>query len=108
MREFDRSPSPNSFSLLAQRASPHRSPNRPAKCVQLAGLKSIDLAQAKQAQDAMVSDRPKVIGMAIRDLDDYLVLFPDQVQAKAILGELSIKKGNCPRYNKSIISLSSS
>ena len=95
-REFDRSPSPNSFSLLAQRASPHRSPNRPAKCVQLAGLKSIDLAQAKQAQDAMVSDRPKVIGMAIRDLDDYLALFPDglrptvghRVQAREIKGKL--------------------
>ena len=60
-REFDRSPSPNSFSLLAQRASPHRSPNRPAKCVQLAGLKSIVLAQAKQAKDSIVSDRPEVI-----------------------------------------------
>ena len=56
----------------------------------------------------MVSDRPKVIEDAIRDLDDYLVLFPDQVQARAILGELSIKKGNRPRYNKSIISSSSS
>ena len=37
-------------------------------------------------RDSMVSDRPKVIEMAIRDLDDYLTLFPDQ--ARAILGEL--------------------
>ena len=44
----------------------------------------------------MVSDRPKVIGMAIRDLDDYLALFPDglrptvghRVQAREIKGKL--------------------
>ena len=63
---------------------------------------------SEASRDSMVSDRPKVIEDAIRDLDDYLVLFPDQVQARAILGELSIKKGNRPRYNKSIISSSSS
>ncbi len=31
------------------------------KLVQLAGSKSIVLAQVKQAKDAMVSDRPKII-----------------------------------------------
>ena len=32
---------------------------------------------SEASRDAIVSDRPKVIEMAIRDLDDYLTLFPD-------------------------------
>ena len=37
----------------------------------------------------MVSDRPKVIEMAIRDLDDYLTLFPDRMQAREVRDRLS-------------------
>ena len=40
----------------------------------------------------MVSDRPKVIEMAIRDLDDYLTLFPEQVQAREIRDALRASK----------------
>ena len=86
---------------------------------------AIVLAQAKQAQNPMVSDRPEVIDwqnnfnlalyylaagrfeesdglysrsseasrdsieMAIRDLDDYLTLFPDRIQAQEVRDHLS-------------------
>ena len=36
----------------------------------------------------MVSDRPKVIEMAIRDLDDYLMLFPDRLQVREVRDRL--------------------
>ena len=54
--------------------------------------------QASEASgDAMVSDRPKVIEMAIQDLDDYLMLFPDglrptgghRLQAREVRARLS-------------------
>ena len=38
----------------------------------------------------MVSDRPKVIEMAIQDLDDYLTLFPDRLQAREVRDRLSV------------------
>ena len=37
----------------------------------------------------MVSDRPKVIEDAIRDLDDYLTLFPDRLQVREVRDRLS-------------------
>ena len=37
----------------------------------------------------MVFDRPKVIEDAIRDLDDYLTLFPDRIQAQEVRDHLS-------------------
>jgi hypothetical protein len=37
----------------------------------------------------MVSDRPKVIEIAIRDLDDYLMLFLDRLQAREVCDRLS-------------------
>ena len=40
----------------------------------------------------MVSDRPKVIEEAIRGLDDYLTLFPEQVQAREIRDALRASK----------------
>ena len=37
----------------------------------------------------MVSDRSKVIEDAIRDLDDYLMLFPDRMQAREVRDRVS-------------------
>ena len=47
---------------------------------------------SKASRNSMVSDRPKVIEMAIRDLDDYLTLFPEQVQAREIRDALRASK----------------
>ena len=44
----------------------------------------------------MVSDQPKVIEMAIQDLDDYLTLFPEQVQAREIRDALRASKAERP------------
>ena len=108
--------------------SPHRSPNRPAKRVQLAGSKSIALAQAKQTQDPIdwqnnfnlalyylvagrfeesdglydsrsgrLCQRASEASMdsikdAIKDLDDYLMLFPDRIQAWEVRDALRASK----------------
>ena len=44
---------------------------------------------SEASRDSMVSDRPKVIEMAIRDLDDYLTLFPDRLQVREVRDRLS-------------------
>ena len=44
---------------------------------------------SEASRDSMVSDRPKVIEDAIRDLDDYLTLFPDRLQAREVRDRLS-------------------
>ena len=104
-----RSLSPNSI------APPKPKPTQ--KAVQLAGSKSIVLAQAKQAEDLTdwqnnfnlalyylaagrfdescglydrASEESKeIIEMAIRDLDDYLMLFPDRLQVREVRDRLS-------------------
>ena len=44
---------------------------------------------SEASRNSMVSDRPKVIEEAIRDLDDYLTLFPDRLQAREVCDRLS-------------------
>ena len=51
---------------------------------------------SEASRDSMVSDRPKVIEMAIRDLDDYLTLFPEQMQAREIRDALRASKAERP------------